>query len=233
MPAVVDPSVIVLPPPVTLIAGAVPTPLTAKVKGLVVVVSFSLKTDRGGLRARGRRSELDRKGRAAAGCHRSGGLAGDFEIAGARNGSRSRAALPLLATVKVSLTGMPTGVLPNAVAFTVLVVEAPSLIDWLSPLTEICGAEVTVNVKGRASWIGKSSELVVSSAWATRFKVPVKPAVGVRVIVAVPEEPGVTCTVTSDGAGEGAVSGDGENRGAFQRIVAETWKLTDLPSAVV
>ena len=40
---VVDPSLIVLPPPVTLIDGAVPTPLMLKVKGGVVEGSFSPK----------------------------------------------------------------------------------------------------------------------------------------------------------------------------------------------
>ena len=55
--------------------------------------------------------------------------------------------------------------------------------------------EVTVNVNGRASC--RASALM--SEWATRSMVPVKPAAGVSLTVAVFEAPGVIVTVTFAG----------------------------------
>jgi hypothetical protein len=165
----VEQSLIASPPPVTAMLGAVATPLTANVNGLVVVVSFS--------------SKLIVAARVPPAVGKNWTvkvvlLPAATEVTGGVVMVKSaalvpvidtvpsvKAAVPLLVIVYVSLLVLPTAVLLNAVSFVELGAVEPSLIASPPPVTAILGegaTPLTANVNGLLVVGSFSSKLIVA-----------------------------------------------------------------------
>src|ERR1700678_1519154 len=100
-----------------------------------------------------------------------------------------RAAVPLLAIVKVSLSGLPSsGVLPNAVSLVALVVVEPSEIGWLLPVTPMCAVVVATPL------MAKVKGLVAVGSFSLKLTVALRvpPAVGLNCTVKVVLPPTAT-----------------------------------------